>query len=222
MSKREELRRLVDAAMHLAAERPWGEITYREIVATAGLRLDEAHRIAPDKAAILRALSRQADRAVLAEPAAIEDGSARDRLFDVLMRRFDQLRPHRAGLASVAAAAGRDPGLALGLACQIGCSMQAMLVAAGLSTEGIAGVLRIKGLAAIWASVFRKFLRDESDDLAETMASLDEKLRRAESILQRFSWTAARRQQGEASEAPAEPSATGPSAGDPGPQAQPL
>ena len=37
MSKREELRRLTDAAMPLAAQRPWSEITYREIVATAGL-----------------------------------------------------------------------------------------------------------------------------------------------------------------------------------------
>src|SRR5690606_36093379 len=117
---REELRRLVDAAMELAAQRPWGEVTYRQIVATAGLRLDEAHRLASDKGAILAALARQADRAVLAEPAAIEDGSARDRLFDVLMRRFDQLRPYRAGLASVAASAGRDPGLAFGLACQLG------------------------------------------------------------------------------------------------------
>jgi ubiquinone biosynthesis protein COQ9 len=216
MSKSEELRRLVDAAFSLAAQRPWSEITYREIVATAGLKLDEAHRLAPEKGAILVALSRQADRAVLAEPAAVEDGSARDRLFDVLMRRFDHLKPYRAGLASVAATCGRDPGLALGLAVNLACSMQAMLVAAGISTEGIVGALRVKGLAAIWAGTFRKFLRDESDDLAETMASLDQKLRRAESWLQRFSWRPARRQT-EAGEAPP---AAAPE--DAGPQPQPL
>jgi len=221
MSKREELRRLIEAAMRLAAERPWGEITYREIVATAGLKLDEAHRLAPDKGAILCGLSRQADRAVLAEPAAIEDGSARDRLFDVLMRRFDQFKPHRAGLASVTAAACRDPGLALGLACQSAQSMQAMLVAAGISTEGFAGLFRIKGLAAIWAGSFRRFLRDESDDLAETMSDLDQRLRRAEAILQRFSWTGGRR--GRDAEAPsADVPPPGPSADEPGPQAQPL
>lgn len=216
MSKREELRRLVDAALSLAAQRPWGEVTYREIVATAGLKLDEAHRLAPEKGAILVALSRQVDRAVLAEPAAVEDGSARDRLFDVLMRRFDQLKPYRAGLASVAAASGRDPALALGLACNLGCSMQAMLVAAGISTEGIVGALRVQGVAAIWAGTFRKFLRDESDDLSETMASLDQKLRRAESLVQRFSWSAARR--GHEESAP--PPAAAPE--DPGPQPQPL
>lgn len=217
MSKREELRRLVDAAMSLAAARPWGEVTYREIVATAGLKLDEAHRLAPDKGAILVALSRQADRAVLAEPAAIEDGGARDRVFDVLMRRFDQLKGYRAGLASVAAASGRDPALALCLTFNLGCSMQAMLVAAGVSTEGLAGLLRIKGLAAIWAGTFRTFLRDESEDLSETMASLDQKLRRAEAILDRFSWKGRHRSH----DAAAEPSpAAAPDDG--GPQPQPL
>ncbi|HKY94386.1 MAG TPA: TetR family transcriptional regulator [Kiloniellales bacterium] len=216
MSKREELRPLIDAAMSLAAARPWNEITYRDIVATAGLKLEEAHALAPGKGAILAALSRQADRAVLAEPAAIEDGSARDRLFDVLMRRFDQLKPYRSGLASVAAASGRDPALALGLAANLACSMQAMLVAAGISTEGLVGLLRIKGTAAIWAGTFRTFLRDENDDLSETMASLDRKLRRAESILQRCTWTAARRKSEESEPPPkAEPE-------EPGPQAQPL
>ena len=216
MSKREELRRLIDAAMSLAAARPWSEITYREIVATAGLKLDEAHRLAPEKGAILAALSRQADRAVLAEPAAVEDGSARDRLFDVLMRRFDQLKAYRAGLASVASAGGRDPSLALGLAASVACSMQAMLVAAGISTEGIVGALRVKGTAAIWAGTFRTFLRDESDDLSETMASLDRKLRRAESFLQRFSWSPARHRTQDSEPPPAA------APEDPGPQPQPL
>jgi len=216
MTQPEDLKRLVDAAMTLAAQRPWSEIGYREIVAAAGLRLDEAWRLAADRRAILAALSRQADAAVLAEPAALEDGSARDRLFDVLMRRFDALKPYRAGLASVANAAGREPTQSLAMLCQLACSMQAMLVAAGISTEGLAGRLRVQGLVAIWAAAFRRFLRDETPDLSETMASLDEKLRRAERWIERCSWRAPRAR-AETAEPPPPPAGE-----DSGPQAQPL
>jgi AcrR family transcriptional regulator len=222
MSKSEELRRLVDAAMERAAARPWHEVTYREIVATAGMKLDEAYRLAPDKGAILAALSRQADAAVLAEPAAVEDGSARDRLFDVLMRRFDALKPYRAGLAGVAGAAAREPLQSLGQLGRIGCSMRAMLVAAGISTEGLSGALRVQGLVAIWAAAFRRFLRDETPDLSETMAGLDEQLRRAERWMQRCSWRP-RRPDETAGEAPgAAPGSPPAAADDSGPQPQPL
>jgi hypothetical protein len=220
MTQREDLKRLVEAAMTLAAQRPWNEVTYREIVATAGLRLDEAWQLAADRGAILAALSRQADAAVLAEPAAPEDGSARDRLFDVLMRRFDALKPYRAGLASVANAGAREPLQSLGLLCRLGCSMRAMLVAAGISTEGIKGALRVQGLVAIWVAAFRRFLRDETADLSETMAGLDEQLRRAERWMQRCSWRPGARDEAPEPSAASEPP---PAAGeDSGPQPQPL
>lgn len=179
--------KLIKAAMTLAAERPWQEIGYREISAAAGLRLDQAYAAAPSKSAILEALSRRADMAVLAEPAASEDGTARDRLFDVLMRRFDALRPWRQGLASVAAAAGRDPAVALCGAGAVGRGMRAMLLAAGVPVAGLSGLVKVKGLSAIWLATLRDFLRDDSEDLGRTMASLDAKLRRVEGWLDRCS-----------------------------------
>ena len=185
-AKHDPGRRLTAAAMELAAIRPWHEITWREIAATAGISLDHAHELAPSKAAILELLSRQADRAVLAAPAAAEEGSARDRLFDVAMRRFDALKPYRAGLASVAASAGREPSTALAALCSIGRASRALLIAAAIPTEGLAGTLRAKGMSAIWLAALRSFLADESEDLSATMATLDKQLRRAEGLIGRF------------------------------------
>jgi len=185
-TKHDPGRRLTAAAMELAAIRPWHEITWREIAATAGLSLDVAHELAPSKAAILDLLSRQADRAVLAAPAALEEGGARDRLFDVAMRRFDALKPYRAGLASVAASAGREPATLLAALCGVGRASRALLVAAAIPTEGIAGTLRAKGMSAIWLAAMRSFLADESEDLSATMATLDKQLRRAEGLIGRF------------------------------------
>lgn len=183
MAVRNPEKRLVEAAMTLAGERPWQEVGYREIAAQAGVPLSEAWKAAPGRQSILRHLSRMADEAVLKEPAALEDGDARDRVFDVLMRRFDALRPYRSGLASVARSMNNDPAAAVCGGLSLLKSMQAMLLAAGLRVEGCGGLLRAKGLTLIWLASARTFLQDESEDLAPTMAALDSQLRRAERMM---------------------------------------
>ncbi len=199
MAVRNPEKRLVEAAMALAAERPWSEVGYREIAAKAGVPLAEAWKAAPGRQAILRHLSARADEAVLKEPAALEDGDARDRLFDVLMRRFDALRPYRQGLASVARSVSGDPAAALAGGLGLLQSMRAMLLAAGIPAEGWRGALRAKGLLVIWLAAARTFLKDDSEDLSPTMAALDSQLRRADSLLGRF-----RRRPGEAAPPPEE------------------
>src|SRR5690606_5585485 len=58
-----------------------------------------------------------------------------------------------------------------------------MLQAAGINTDGIRGNLRVAGLAALYASVLRTWLKDDDPGLAHTMAVLDRGLRRGESSL---------------------------------------
>ena len=55
-----------------------------------------------------------------------------------------------------------------------------MLEAAGIPSDGIAGALRVKGLAVIYLMVFKVWLTDDSADLSRTMAALDARLRQAE------------------------------------------
>lgn len=179
----------IEAALRLAAERGWSELTLAEIAAEAGQPLSEFYRRFPTRQAILAALSRRVDLQVLqaidGEP---PEGDPRDRLFDVVMRRFDALQPHRAGLRAVARASCRDPLALLCGAAGLRRSMAAMLEAAGISATGLAGLIRAKGLAAVYLAAFRAWLRDETEDRAHTMAALDRALRRAEgwaSVLER-------------------------------------
>ena len=55
--------------------------------------------------------------------------------------------------------------------------------AAGINTDGAAGGLRVTGLAAVYASVFRTWLEDDDPGHARTMAALDRRLRRGESAI---------------------------------------
>ncbi len=179
--------RMVDAALALAAERPWQEVSLREIAEASGLPLAEAYRCGASKQAILEVFLRRIDAAVLAEGAMEpEEGSARDRVFDILMRRFDALQPYRKALASILLAQTRDPAGALAGLAALQRSMTWMLEAAGLEAEGLRGLARTRGLTLLYLATLRTWLRDESLDLAKTMAALDGYLRRLEVLLRRL------------------------------------
>jgi AcrR family transcriptional regulator len=175
---------VIAAALKLAAERGWQAIALADIAAAAGLTLAELHSRYPSKQSILQGFSRDVDRRVVAGADGADSGeSARDRLFDVIMGRFDAMAPYRDGIAAVARDVGRDPLAVLCGANQVLRSMALMLETAGISSTGLVGAVRTKGLAAIYLATLRTWLRDDSADKAKTMADLDAKLRRAEQIL---------------------------------------
>jgi AcrR family transcriptional regulator len=167
--------RMVDAALALAERQGWRRTGMAEIAAEAGLSLAEAYAACPSKPALLVAFHRRIDRAALAEGS--DPGEpTRDRLFDLLMRRFDALAPYRAGLRAVLRDSVGDPAALLAVPALLS-SMGWMLEAAGISAAGWQGRLRRHVLAGAYLSVFRAFLEDDSADLARTMAALDRRLR---------------------------------------------
>ena len=174
---------VIDAALALAAERGWRVLTLADIAEAAKLPLSQVYPAYSSKAAVLRGFTRRIDAAVLAgeEPDAGE-GNARDRLFDVLMRRFDALKPHREALGSIVCDQARDPVSALCGLARLERSMAAMLEAARLSAGGLRGLLRAKALGVTYLATLRVFLRDDSSDLAATMAALDRNLSRLDRL----------------------------------------
>ena len=176
--------RILARALALAATRGWGALALADIAAAAKVSMAELYAHYPSKPALVAAFLRDTDRRVLAGLAAEPpEGSARDRLFDVLMRRFDALAPHRAAVESILAATARDP---VALGCGLGPfrrSMACMLEAAGIDASGLGGAVRTKGLAAVYLSMIPVWLGDDSPDKARTMAALDTRLRRVEACL---------------------------------------
>lgn len=170
---------VIDTALTLAAERGWRGLTLADIADAARLPLSKVYPVYRSKAAILRGFTRRIDIAVLAaEEPGIGEGNAHDRLFDVLMRRFDALRPHREALGNILCDEARDPVTALCGLGRLERSMAAMLEAARLSAGGLRGLIRAKALGLTYLATLRVFLRDDSPDLAATMAALDRNLGR--------------------------------------------
>ena len=185
---------VLDAALKLAAERGWRRLRLADIAVEAELPLATVAEIYGSKAAIVSAFARRIDRAVLDGTNLADLGQpVRDRLLDVIMRRLDALKPHRAAVRAIARDAACDPVSGACAGAVLLRSMAAMLEAAGLSASGLGGLIRAEGLAAIYLQVLRVWVGDESEDLSKTMAALDRKLDRADWIMARLCGMSRRR-----------------------------
>lgn len=184
---RDPAERILAGAMETAQRLGWRRAALADIAAAAGVSLAELHSNFADKGAILRGIVDLADRKVLMGMANGPDmeSSPRDRLFDVLMRRFDALAPYRAGVESIAHWARREPLAAAALNRMVVNSMRFMLEAAGIDSEGGVGALKLQGLTLAWARLVNIWLADDDPGMAATMAELDRTLRRGDMLVAR-------------------------------------
>jgi AcrR family transcriptional regulator len=174
--------RLVEAALSLADRQGWRRTTLTDIAREAGLSLADLHARLRSRGAILSACLRHFDQIALAGPPADKKEKPKDRLFDLLMRRFDALKPHRKAVRSMAWDSFGDPAALLALR-RLLISMGWMLEAAGVPTAGLPGLVKRRILALAYLSVLVVFLRDDSKDLGKTMAALDRRLSLIEPFL---------------------------------------
>jgi len=171
----------IDALMALLAEHSLDEIGLAEIAGRAGLKLSQLRAEFGSVLAIFAAHMTDIDRAVLAGgDADMAEEPARERLFDVLMRRLEALAPYKEAVRSVLRSARCKPGLALALNAMAVRSQHWMLEAAGINTSGPRGALRTQGAALMFARVLTVWVDDEEEGLDRTMAALDRGLASAE------------------------------------------
>lgn len=182
--KADRPRHIVETTLKLAADGRWSQTGLRDIAEASGVSLAELHELYPSKISIIRAWADMVDAAVLDSANAPDpEDSPRDRLFDVLMRRFDAMQDNREALAAILQASCREPLAGLCLASGLPRSMRWMLEAAGIRAVGPKGRMITRGLAGIWLATLRVWLKDDSADMAATMAALDRNLSRAERLV---------------------------------------
>jgi len=174
----------VRAALELAQQRDWGDITLAGIARQAGLDLADLRREFACKSDILRAFQAEVDAEVLAKAKqAGPDQSVRDRLFDIIMTRFEVMGPYKPALKRIACYLRCRPGEASLIACSTLASQYWMLAGAGAKLGGAHAAVRVTGLAAVYGKVFQVWLDDPSPSLDKTMAALDRGLSNGERML---------------------------------------
>ena len=196
-------RAAVAAVFAQAALRGWADVSLVEAAQEAGLDLARMRARFPGRAAVLMRFGAQADGAALA--GAVTTGTPREKLFDIVMNRFEALQAHRGGIMALLAALRTDPATSMLLYGATLCSMRWLLEGAGIPTTGITGALRVHGLMALWLYALRAWERDESADLSGTMAAVDRGLDRAMQAERSLPGRASRAEPEEAPKAPEPP-----------------
>jgi AcrR family transcriptional regulator len=169
-----------DAALKLAADRPWGDITLRDIAIEAGVPFAALYSRAPGKTALLNRVSKRLDARALAQIEGDASVLAHDRLFEALMARLEVMQPHRDALIAIARSEGPTA-----MAPRLPRTARALAEASGVDTSGPRGALRLAALTAVWARTLQVW-RDDEGALNRTMAEIDKRLREADKRLRRI------------------------------------
>jgi AcrR family transcriptional regulator len=168
---------IIDALMVLLAVRDFTEISLADIAEEAGVSLATLRETYDSKLAIIADFSRRIDRTVLDGGPADGEG-VRDRLFEILMRRFDALGPYKDAVGHMAQALRADPCLAGFAHRNATRSAKAMLASADPDSTGLFGAIARQGLVLVHAEALRVWLDDDDPGLAKTMVALDRGLER--------------------------------------------
>ena len=173
----------IDALMALLTEHPFEDIGLAEVAGRAGIKLSALRAEFGSTLAIYGAHIKDIDKAVLdGGDADMAEEPARDRLFDVLMRRLEAMTPYKEAVRSMMHSARRNAGLALAMNAMAVRSQAWMLEAAGISASGPRGALRAQGGALMFARVLKAWLDadDDEDAMDRAMAALNRGLASAE------------------------------------------
>lgn len=191
-------RDLARAALGLAAVTPWRELTLVQLAHAASRPVTDFYGASLGEA--LDCVDEAFDRAIGEDLDKLDPGqSVRDRLFDLIMRRFEAMEPHRAAVLAMEQGQDRDPVLmAAAHQRHVRCARW-VLALSGLEADGMTGNARAQGLGVIIGQARAAWRGDDAGDFNKTMASLDKNLRRAEEMFGRWAGFEAKPKADEAS-----------------------
>ncbi|MCI4644791.1 MAG: hypothetical protein MRY64_08425 [Hyphomonadaceae bacterium] len=175
------------AALELAGERSWSHLTLSDIATAAGLKLSDFHGVATTDS-LADATEGYFDKAMSGESVDLEE-SPRERLFDVIMLRFEAMEPYREGLKDLMNWRERSPVRLLKLVGARKTSADWALVSAGLdgTDQAVPRDIRAVAVAFAMARAERAWRKETDPGFARTMAELDKALRQLEEGAGRFS-----------------------------------
>lgn len=182
--------RAAEAALELAADRRWSDITLTDIATSSGLNLADLYPMTSADG-LIPEIERRFDRAMSAEGVDASDLD-REKLFDVIMLRFEAMEAHREGTLSLFHHLMDSPVRRAAALYRRRDTARWAMVSAGLEERESSPFGPLLGQATeaslawvIWQAE-KAWMEDHDKDFARTMAKLDKGLRDWESRLDRL------------------------------------
>ncbi len=172
---------IITAALDLADRIGWDHMTLQDIARKIKTSESAINKIFPHPHNILREVLKNIDTETEKDVKKRLGTHWRDNLFEILMTRFDLLQKHRKGFLTILPMVMRAPETGLHLSKHFYETMDRMLLLAGLPKKLIQPAYTM-ALGALYLSITHVWSRDETPDLAKTMAVIDRRL----NILEQF------------------------------------
>jgi hypothetical protein len=167
---------LTGAALDLAEEALFETVSFRSILERAGFTMADCAAAGITMAKLLDLLDRDLDRQMLEAATEVDPAqSAKDRLFEVVIARFDALEARRAAWTSILLAERGQPREQAARIARRGRTASWVLMAAGIKQSGLTGAARLVGVTRILRLCETAWLQD-GPELSATMACLDKEL----------------------------------------------
>ena len=178
-----------DACLEFIETEGWKDFSFAKVSQVSTIPLHVFYEQFQTPLNVMTHLFRHIDEIVLKNFDSVENLPPREALFDILMTRFEAAQPYKMVLQRFWEDWSRIPSEIPMFACQGLSSMAWMLEAAGLSTRGLKGCIRVQGLTTLYLLTLRTWLTDDTPDLGKTMVFLDKgllKLEKAARFLNAF------------------------------------
>lgn len=171
---------MLDSLLAVLAQRGWRCYPTASLASMLGVAEPQLQACFPSPGSVITALNRHLNQAMLDGYAVTVGESVRDRLFDLIMRRFDAMLPYRPALARLTRDWWCHPLLKASVLETTKGTIALMLRQAGGPTHGWQKNLAEAGLTLLYADTMRIWLKDDSSDQGRTMARLERNLERAD------------------------------------------
>jgi AcrR family transcriptional regulator len=173
----------LDAAMQMIEADGWVAFSLPALARTLNVPVGEVYGQFPSRAAVLNVLGKRLDAQMLdLSGEELEELNPRERLFELIMRRLDAMKPYKVALKKIARDSRGDLEAALAGFGSMSRAVVELVDAAGLRGPG--SLLARHAVGLLYLRVLRVWLDDDDPEQAKTLAELDKGLARMERAAQ--------------------------------------
>ena len=159
----------------------WKNLSLEEVKKKS--KIKNFDKLIKHKKDLLKKINQYFDYKLSLESSKIEKSNNKDMIFEVIMMRFDILQIYRKEIKSVFNSFKKKPQDLVFFLPNLLDSIVFMLGLTEISTKGLRGKLKIKGIFIVYLMGFLVWIKDETSSLEKTMTSIDSSLDQAGKII---------------------------------------
>ena len=175
-----DLKIIAIETLKILIKKSWSNLSIKQIKVKSRVKLFS--NLIKNKQELLNNINSYFDYNLILNSKKIENSNSKDMIFEILMMRFDLLQDNRKAILSIFKSFRSNPKELVFMIPKLLISVETMLNCVKISSKGIVGKIKIKGILIIYLTTFLVWIGDETESLEKTMTFLDNSLDQIEKL----------------------------------------